>query len=93
MKMKMNNLISKILKDVANRLDEGTSEGTPEQLELALNTFMHIPLSKVQACQELNLSRSTFDNMVRTGILPKGKKRVGFKELVWYKDEIITSIK
>lgn len=90
--MNVNKTISKILRNIADNLDEGTSEGTPEQLELAMSTFMHIPLSKVQAYQELGISRSTFDNMVREGKLPKGRKRVGFKELVWYKDEILTSV-
>ena len=34
------------------------------------------------------MSRSKFDDLVKHEILPKGKKVRGFKELVWYKDEL-----
>lgn len=40
-------------------------------------------LSKYQACQYLNVSRATFDNYVRAGLLPRGCKEQGFKELFW----------
>ena len=36
----------------------------------------------------LDIGRSQFDQLVRDGMLPKGRKRMGFKELVWYKDEL-----
>ena len=45
-------------------------------------------MSKDVACSYLNISRSKFDSLVAEGKLPKGKKRRGFKELVFYKDEI-----
>jgi excisionase family DNA binding protein len=32
-------------------------------------------LSKAQACEYLNISRSTFDKMIKEGKIPKGKKR------------------
>ena len=53
-----------------------------------LEVLSHIALSKEQACIYLNMSRSRFDDLVRQGKLPKGKKRAGFKELFWYKDEL-----
>lgn len=34
------------------------------------------------------MSRATFDNLVRDGKLPKGKKVPGFKELMWYKRDL-----
>lgn len=48
----------------------------------------HKPLSKDQACSYLNMSRSKFDQLVKEGKLPKGRKRRGFKELVFYQDEL-----
>ena len=51
-------------------------------------------LSKYQACQKLNVSRATFDNLVREGIIPRGEKVMGFKELFWEErtlDEVIKS--
>lgn len=34
------------------------------------------------------MSRATFDNYIREGKLPKGKKEAGFKELFWIKKEL-----
>lgn len=51
------------------------------------------PMSKYQAYTYLNISRATFDNMVRNGEIPHGKKVEGFKELFWYKDDLDRIIK
>ena len=34
------------------------------------------------------MSRATFDNLVREGVIPKGQKQVGFKELFWRKGDL-----
>ena len=36
----------------------------------------------------LNISRATFDNYVRAGKIPKGRKQQGFKELFFYKKDL-----
>ena len=36
----------------------------------------------------LKVSRATFDNYVRAGKIPKGRKQIGFKELYWYKKDL-----
>lgn len=42
------------------------------------------PFSKAYACEHiLHCSPATFDNYVRAGIIPKGKKEIGFNELSW----------
>ncbi len=81
-------LLTKLLRDTANKIDAGTCELSEEEATQMLEVFSHIALSKEQACIYLNMSRSRFDDLVRQGKLPKGKKRVGFKELFWYKDEL-----
>lgn len=45
-------------------------------------------MSKVMACDYLGVSRATFDNYVRDGLLPKGIKEDGFKELSWNKSDL-----
>lgn len=40
------------------------------------------------ACDYLGVSRATFDNYVRDGLLPKGIKEDGFKELSWNKSDL-----
>ena len=47
-----------------------------------------IQFSKYQAYTYLNISRATFDNLVREGKMPKGTKVQGFKELRWYKKDL-----
>ena len=41
-------------------------------------------ISKAYACEHiLHCSPATFDNYVRAGIIPKGKKEIDFNELSW----------
>lgn len=44
--------------------------------------------SKAQASEYLGICRATFDNYVKLGILPKGVKQDGFKQLYWYKSDL-----
>ena len=81
-------LLAKLLRDTANKIDAGTCELSEEEATQMIEVLSHIALSKEQACIYLNISRSRFDDLIRQGKLPKGKKRVGFKELFWYKDEL-----
>lgn len=81
-------LVVKYLRDVADKMDAGTSEVTESQAIDILRIVVHEAMSKEQACNYLNLSRSRFDDLVRERKIPKGQKRVGFKELVWWKDEL-----
>jgi predicted DNA-binding transcriptional regulator AlpA len=81
-------LVVKYLRKVADEMDAGTSEVTESQAIDILRIVAHEAMSKEQACNYLNMSRSRFDDLVREKKLPRGKKRVGFKELVWYKDEL-----
>lgn len=88
----LKNIIIKLLRDTANKIDAGTCElSETEAMEIA-SILSHEVMSKAKACSYLNISRSRFDDLVREGKLPKGKKRLGFKELVWYKDEINSAI-
>lgn len=86
-------LVVKYMKEVADNIDAGTSEITESQAIDILRIVAHEAMSKEQACNYLNLSRSRFDDLVKEKKLPKGKKRVGFKELVFYKDELDVAIK
>lgn len=81
-------IIRNILANIIDNIDSGNSNINEEQaIELAkvLQSYTDKTrrLSKYQACQYLNCSRATFDNYVRAGLLPKGKKEAGFKELSW----------
>ena len=86
-------LVVKYLHEVADKISVGTSEISESQAIDILRIVAHEVMSKEQACNYLNLSRSRFDDLVREKKLPKGKKRTGFKELIFYKDELDIAIR
>lgn len=65
---------------------------TDEQGLDILDIVRHKPLNKTQACEYVGLARSRFDDLVRDGILPKGRKDKGGK-LYWYQDELDKAIR
>lgn len=85
--------MSKLLRSTADKLDAGTCELTEEEAMEIMSVLSHQSMSKDEACSYVGLQRSRFDDLVRLGILPKGKKRRGYKELRWYKDELDTALK
>ena len=81
-------LVAKYLREVAAKIDSGECELSKTEAMDILKVISHEPLSKEQSCNYINISRSRFDDLVREGILPKGRKRVGLKELSWWRDEL-----
>jgi hypothetical protein len=82
----MLSVIRKLLLKIVDDIDCGNSELTEEEsLEVikALRKYSRkdAPMSKYQAYTYLNISRAKFDNLVRAGTIPRGKKIPGFKEL------------
>ena len=86
-------LVIKYLRDTADKIDAGTCELSEEEAMDIMSVLGHKVLCKETACSYLNLSRSRFDDLVREGRIPKGRKRRGFKELVWFEDELNPKIK
>lgn len=81
-------LVAKELRKLADKFDAGTTEASETQVMDIMSMLTHEVMSKEQACNYLNLSRSRFDDLVREKKIPKGRKRVGFKEKVWFRDEL-----
>jgi hypothetical protein len=81
-------LVTKLLRETADKIDAGTCEISESEAMDIMSVLSHQVMSKEDACIYLNISRSRFDDLVREGKLPKGRKRRGFKELVFYKDEL-----
>lgn len=91
--MNKQELVKNSLLHVINNIDSGSSKFTDEEYDEILDiinktTNTQNKLSKYQACKYLNVSRATFDNLVRDGKIPEGKKEAGFKEKFWLKDDI-----
>ena len=93
MKLSLVRMITRLLRETADKLDAGNSEiSETEAMDIA-EALCHHVMSKDTACRYLNMSRSRFDDLIRMKKLPKGRKRIGFKELVWFQDELDNCVK
>lgn len=89
----LENEVKSALLNIVDRIDSNTStldrDCAIQIIELANKlTNTENKLSKYQACKYLHISRATFDNWVRDGKLPKGKKEQGFTELFWTMEDL-----
>lgn len=79
----------KYIKVKSSNIDAGNSNLNEEEMEELVKTLSVLNkgvkrISKAYACEHiLHCSPATFDNYVRAGIIPKGKKEIGFNELSW----------
>lgn len=82
-------ILCKIIEDI-DAGNSNLSENDEEEVVRMLRKYTDKTeyLSKYDACRYLNISRTTFDRYVRSGMLPRGEKRSGFKELSWTKKEL-----
>ncbi len=90
-------VIRNLLQKIINDIDTGNSNISEKEALKIIDTIKLFTdktnaLSKYQACKYLNVSRATFDNYVRKGLLPRGKHQAGFKELSWTKKDLDTFI-
>lgn len=84
-------IIRNLLQQIINDIDSGNSYmSEKEQLEAIdfINKINSKELSKLEYADYIGVSRATFDNYVRDGFIPKGRKRMGFKELSWSKYDL-----
>lgn len=89
----MLSIIRDLLLKIVADIDAGNSTLTEEEAtqlvkSLKRYTKKDVPISKYQAAKQLNISVSTFDNYVREGKLPAGRKVEGFKEKFWLKKDL-----
>lgn len=89
----LKNIIIKYLRETADKIESGNCELSDSEAMDIMSVLSHQSMSKEDACIYLNLSRSRFDDLVREGKLPKGRKKRGFKELTWWKDELDSCLK
>jgi predicted DNA-binding transcriptional regulator AlpA len=82
-----------VLLQLVKDIDAGNSNITEDEAMYIARMMNEVarrdrPMSKYQAYTYLNISRATFDNHVREGIIPKGRKVQGSRELRWYKKDL-----
>lgn len=86
-------VIKRLLLKIVDDIDANNTDASEEELYEVVDllkryNFRDKYISKYQAFTYLNISRAKFDNLVREGVLPRGKKIEGFKELQWSLKEI-----
>ena len=84
-------IIRSLLQQIINDIDSNNSNISERQQFEVIKFIQKIntkELSKLEAAEYIGVSRATFDNYVRDGLIPKGQKRVGFKELSWNKCDL-----
>lgn len=90
----MKTLISKLLRDLADRLDSGTSHLDEKGCNKVLNTINLMEngdqeMTKLEAAEYLGVCRATFDNYVKDGFLPRGRNlHTNTKALFWWKSDL-----
>lgn len=85
-------IVASLLREKADKIESGNCTLSSAEAMHIVSIFAHEPLSKAQACEFLNVGRSKFGYLMAEGKIPKGRKEKGFKELVWYKDELMQCI-
>ncbi len=86
-------LIRDILAQIVNDIDIGNSNISEDQYDEIIEQIRffsdaNTKLSKCQAAKYLGVSRATFDNYVKDGKIPPGRKQQGFKELFWTRSDL-----
>ena len=84
-------IIRSILQQFINDIDSGNSDNSEEQLNQILDIIQTInskDLNKIQSANYIGVCRATFDNYVRKGLLPSGRKQQGSNTLYWNKYDL-----
>lgn len=91
-------VLSNLLRTLADNIDVGNSNITEAEAIELVDVIRHFTdreelITKYEACKYLNISRATFDNYVRAGKLPKGKKKIGSTAKFYTKRELDLCVK
>ena len=84
-------ILKSILLQFIKDIDTGNTNISEEEQKKIIQLFQEInqqELSKIEASNYIGVSRATFDNYITKGLIPKGHKRQGFKELSWNKSDL-----
>lgn len=82
-------VLRKVLEEAINNIDAGNSNHSDDELDDIISSLTKLNrgikrISKREACERiLYCSPSTFDNYIKLGLIPRGHKEYGFKELNW----------
>ena len=82
-------VLRKVLEEAIANIDAGNSNHSDDELDDIISSLTKLNrgikrISKREACERiLHCSPSSFDNYIKLGLIPRGHKEYGFKELSW----------
>lgn len=82
-------VLRKVLEEAIANIDAGNSNHSDDELDDIISSLTNLNrgikrISKREACERiLHRSPSSFDNYIKLGLIPRGHKEYGFKELSW----------
>lgn len=79
--------MEQLIKDIDSG-NTNISEDEGIQIIECLQRLSNNELSKIESANYIGVSRATFDNYIKKGLIPEGRKRQGFKELSWSKIDL-----
>lgn len=87
-------IISHMLRVVADNIDAGNSNISEEEMlsicELISNSSNpEEKISKYRTAELLGVNHKTVDYYVKKGYIPRGRQESGFKEIFWYKKDVL----
>lgn len=89
-------ILRNLLLQIINDIDSGNSNNSEEELQEILDLIQKInskELSKTESAKYIGVSKATFDNYIRKGLIPEGKKRQGLQALFWNKVDLDNYLK
>lgn len=90
-------ILKKLLEESISNIDAGNSNLTEDEMNNVIKDLTKLNrgikrISKRYACERiLHCSASTFDKYIKLGLIPKGTKEYGFKELSWSEKDFDTA--
>lgn len=91
-------VLRKVLEEAIDNIDAGNSNHSDDELDDIISSLTKLNrgikrISKREACERiLHCSPSSFDNYIKLGLIPRGHKEYGFKELSWSEKDIVDKI-
>ncbi len=87
-------ILAHVLRDLADKIDTGNTNITENEMmeicELISNSSNpEEKISKYQTADLLGVNYKTVDYYVKKGYIPRGRQEIGFKEIFWYKKDIL----
>lgn len=85
------NLIKENLRQILDNMDAGNTNISEEDQEEFLNVLERMnskELTKSESANYIGVSVSTFDNYIRRGLIPKGRKKQNTKTLLWSRTDL-----